>query len=324
MPILSVIIPVYNVEKYLKQCLDSVLNQTLNDIEIIIINDGSTDKSSKIINEYKENKNVKIIHKDNEGVAFARNIGIDNSIGKYITFVDSDDYLELDMYKHMVDVAIRENADIVQCGIELISEDGTNHIGYVKNNEEILNNIEATKEFLRLKIPGYSVNSIYLRELFIRNNIKYSNSFCYEDMQVILLSLLNCNKIVKINECFYKYRQINTSLSHKLTKNHVKAYINQMKVWLEICNEYNCIELREDIELFNLLTYLNALNWYIRCYDFDRKKVYENYNIYFNDVEPKVSYIKILRSKNIKKGVKFIYFLWRLKLYDIFMKYEIL
>lgn len=118
MPKVSIIVPVYNVEKYLRKCIDSLVNQTLNDIEIICINDGSTDKSLKILKEYK-NKDSRIIllNQENSGQSVARNRGIEIAKGEYLGFVDPDDWIDLDYYEKLYNAAIGTNADIATAGI---------------------------------------------------------------------------------------------------------------------------------------------------------------------------------------------------------------
>ena len=117
MPKVSVIVPVYNVEKYIEKCANSLINQTLSDIEIIFVNDGSTDGSIQIIEQYENNfkEKVKCVSKDNGGLSSARNYGIPYATGEYIAFLDSDDYVELDMYETMYNKAKEDDFDMVEC-----------------------------------------------------------------------------------------------------------------------------------------------------------------------------------------------------------------
>ena len=117
MPKLSLIIPVYNVENYIEKCLDSVVNQTIDDMEIIIVNDGSKDKSKEKINKYlqKYKEKIKYLEKENGGLSSARNFGIPHATGEYIAFLDSDDYVEPKMYEEMYNLAKKEDADMVEC-----------------------------------------------------------------------------------------------------------------------------------------------------------------------------------------------------------------
>ena len=137
----SVIVPVYGVEKYISKCLNSLVNQTLNDIEIIVVNDGTKDNSQKIIDEYvkKYPDKVKSFIKENGGQGSARNYGLKQATGEYIGYVDSDDYVELDMYEKLYNKAINDNLDIAICGNYNVSEDYKNkkidleHINYEDN-----------------------------------------------------------------------------------------------------------------------------------------------------------------------------------------------
>ena len=129
MPKISVIVPVYNVEKYLHECVDSILTQTFTDFELILVDDGSPDNCPVICDEYaSKDKRIKVIHKENGGGAQSRNVGLDCSRGAYIGFVDSDDHILPDMYEKMFCRIEEEQADIACCGLHHIYEDGNLHI----------------------------------------------------------------------------------------------------------------------------------------------------------------------------------------------------
>ena len=122
-PLVSIIVPIYNVEPYLKKCIDSIINQTLTNIEIILVNDGSTDNCGKIIDEYaKKDNRIIALHKENGGQASARNMGLDIASGKYIGFVDSDDLIDKEMYKVLYDEAEKNIADLVICDFKKVNE----------------------------------------------------------------------------------------------------------------------------------------------------------------------------------------------------------
>ena len=138
--LISVIVPVYNVESYLRKCLDSIVGQTYKKLEIILVDDGSTDGSGSICDEYaKEDHRIKVIHKDNDGVSSARNIGIDNVEGKYILFVDADDIVNERYVEILYIELLKHKVDIVFCGIKSI---------YVKSGEETI--IGVKKEFHKI------------------------------------------------------------------------------------------------------------------------------------------------------------------------------
>lgn len=156
---ISVIVPVYNVEKYLKQCLDSIVNQTYKNLEIIIVNDGTKDNSMKIVEEYLQDKRIKVINKENGGLSSARNIGIKEATGDYISFIDSDDYISLNMYEDLVKNINGE--DIIIFNYSRL-DDKTKKIvknKYIKNNKMII--LDKKLNYLYSRIELVCWNKIY-------------------------------------------------------------------------------------------------------------------------------------------------------------------
>lgn len=201
---ISVIIPVYNVEKYIGQCLDSIVNQTYKNLEIIIVNDGSNDNSLEIINRYSQNdRRIKIINLENKGVSFARNIGIKNSEGNYISFVDSDDYLNLNTYEKLVKNLDGEDLIIFNYGR---FENSTREIikeKYVSDDE--MQELPEEKRYLYSKINHSCWNKLYKTEYLKRNKFKFFE-ILYEDVFFNLEVIYSTNNIKILNESFYNYR----------------------------------------------------------------------------------------------------------------------
>ena len=204
---LSIIIPVYNSEKYLKECLDSIFNnKTKYKYEVICINDGSTDKSLEILEKYKKNhKNLIIINQDNSGAASARNKGLDNAVGKYIAFIDSDDYIANNYIEKLLGIAIKQDTDIVKCGYYRTFDKKQDKIYglQLKCNEGLKNNI--------LKIEGFLWMCVIKRELLF--DIRLPEGYWYEDMIVRSLILHKCKKFIGIKDCLYYYRQHDKNIS---------------------------------------------------------------------------------------------------------------
>lgn len=202
----SIIIPVYNAEKYLKKCLESVINQkTKYKYEIIVINDGSTDNSLNVLKIYS-NK-IKIIDKPNSGPGDSRNKGLELASGKYILFVDSDDYVSDNFVEKMLDTIIQNEADIVICDYYRVT---TNNIKYFNKGEAgiyLKNNFNKV-----LLMEFHSCNKIFKKELF--NYETYPTDMLFEDVVLVSKLILKANKIVKINDPLYYYRKNENSTTN--------------------------------------------------------------------------------------------------------------
>lgn len=200
---ISVIVPVYNMEIRLKKCIDSLVNQTLKDIELIIVNDGSKDNSLKIIKEYqKTHNNIKIIDKKNGGIGAARNDGIKIATGEYIAFVDSDDYIELDMFEKMYKTIKKEKACIVVCNYKTFNEMDNNIIYNNIVAETNITTFDKNPEMLN-KIHYMPWNKLYKKELF--DKTKYPINVKYEDLNTIIKVFAKAKKIVPVNDYLYNY-----------------------------------------------------------------------------------------------------------------------
>lgn len=202
---ISVIVPVYNVENYIEKCLYSLVNQTLEDIEIIVVNDGSEDKSEDVINKFaKEFPNkIKYYQKENGGLSDARNYGINHATGEYIGFVDSDDYIELSMYKKMYDLAKKDESDIVECDFYWVYPNKTKiDIGIEYNKKEDF--------FISSRVMA--CNKIIKKEII--NDIAFPKGLRYEDVEFFYKLLPNVNKISLLKEPLYYYIQRDSSISN--------------------------------------------------------------------------------------------------------------
>lgn len=211
--ILSIIVPIYNVEKYLRNCIDSILNQTFEEFELILVNDGSPDLSLEICREYeKKDERIIVVDKENGGLSDARNVGIDIAKGKYIGFVDSDDWVEKSMYETLVYILEKYNADIAQC--EYIRAENENI--KKKNEDKIVEKCfdrELALDNLYNELTVSTVvawNKIYKRELF--DNIRYPKGKLHEDEFTTYKLIDRANKIAYINKKLYYYRDTPNSI----------------------------------------------------------------------------------------------------------------
>lgn len=216
----SVIIPVYNVENWLDECLESVVNQTYKNLEIILIDDGSTDHSGEKCDQWAMiDERIKIIHKKNGGLASARNAGLEKTTGQFVTFVDSDDYIELETIECMLNSMHKESADIVCCAVNKIinrkkvtSREVNEERVYVK--EELLDGFYYYQDGL----CGSVWNKLFDIKLF--DNIRFLNGLNSEDYYVLFLIYLKAKKMFYNNKCLYNYRIRENSICNmpKLTE----------------------------------------------------------------------------------------------------------
>lgn len=223
----SIIIPVYNVENYIDECIQSILNQTEQDFEIIIINDGSTDNSGNICDAYAKihQDKIKVFHFDNSGIVSTRRKGIRKAEGDFLLFVDSDDYLELDALKILKQTVDKYNCDLVMFNFVKLLHDGTLLKNKnIFNNEEIFENSNKKKLYTKI-IEGSSLNNLCnkaVKRTIVDINEDYNNySFVRngEDLLQLLPIITNAEKVVFIDKDLYVYRQYSWSMSHRFNEN---------------------------------------------------------------------------------------------------------
>lgn len=229
--LLSIIVPVYKVEKYLARCIDSILGQTIQNFELILVDDGSPDKSGEICEQYKMLDNrVKVFHQENKGPMAACKYGVDMAQGEYIGFIDSDDWIENHMYERMYHAILENNADIVSCGVIYHGDRKTNRQYCVEEQK-----IFESKEIQDYIVPNllnywlyeygiygpYRVNKLFKTEI-IRENLKYCNEKIRisEDMNLVLAGTLDAKKMVFLPQCYYHYEWNENSASVSYTSNY--------------------------------------------------------------------------------------------------------
>ena len=244
----SVIVPIYNVEKYLSKCLNSLVNQTLDDIEIILVNDGSTDNSGIIAKEYKDKYTEKIIYleKENGGLSDARNFGIPYAKGEYIAFLDSDDYIEEEAYEKMYEKAKKEDADYIECDF----------IWEYPNKQIIDKRIEYTdKKDMLTKVRVVAWNKLIKRELIINNNIRFPKGLRYEDIEFTYKLIPLLKKVLYIDKPFIHYVQRKNSIANvqNVKTADIFTILENVEKYYKEKNLYD--EYKEQIE-YNYARYL--------------------------------------------------------------------
>lgn len=234
--LISIIVPVYKVEKYLKKCLDSIINQTHKNLEIIIVDDGSPDGCPNICDEYSKNDDrIKVIHQKNMGLSIARNNGIKLATGEYIGFVDSDDFIEPTMYEDLYNAIIKNNAQMSICNFNVI----TNKDKYKRNDypeNKTYDKMEILKEILLDKnIQSYAWNKLYKKELF--DGIQYPAGKKYEDIGTTFYLAEKCDKIQLIGKAEYNYINRNDSIVFNFDEQTILDYTEIIMERYEYVNE---------------------------------------------------------------------------------------
>jgi glycosyltransferase involved in cell wall biosynthesis len=200
-PLISVIVPVYKVEQYLATCLNSIVNQTYKNLEIILVDDGSPDNCGKICDEYaQKDDRIVVLHQPNSGVSRARNAGLDIAKGEYIAFVDSDDYIALDMYEELMSIAQKQSADIVTCNHYTINNKGT---VLCTNNFDNLNVDEVRYLILMDKYSICLWDKLYKASLF--NDIRFKIDIYSEDLFIMPSLFFKAEKLAWTSQAYYYY-----------------------------------------------------------------------------------------------------------------------
>lgn len=290
-PKLSIIVPIYNAEKYLSRCIDSILAQTFKSFELLLIDDGSKDKSGEICDTYAKNDNrVKVIHKINEGAGIARNVGLSIAEGEYVGFVDADDYVSADMFKILFNEAKTEKYDAVFCGVNNVMDNGSITKTFTSDRRVYENDIllyiadMISASPMQKDISNESVavwNGIYLIDIIKRNNINFKSErqVLSEDTLFNVEFLLSCKKVRKISTalCFHCYNE--TSLSSVFSRERID-YLNTLFLELnKLTIDINSHILRERI----LGLFINYCLLFISQIFFSDETIH-NKRIYWSDI----------------------------------------
>lgn len=253
--LVSVIIPVFNSEQFLSKCLDSVISQTYKDIEVIIVDDGSTDKSPQICDKYQAKDNrVTVYHKENQGASLARKFGLSMAKGQYIQFVDSDDWIKPNMTEKLVQSAIDNKSDIVWCDVEMVEKEGCHNfqIQYSPSSTAML------KQLYWGKISGWLYNKIINVELL--RDIDFPKDWMMEDVYITTQLLLKNGKNSYVPEPLYSYNRLNENAATAQSGSQVlmKAipniencynYLTQKKVFKQFEKDFSCLAMRLKISI---------------------------------------------------------------------------
>lgn len=295
---ISVLVPIYNAEKYIEKCLDSIVNQTYENIEIVLIEDGSTDNSLEIIKEYsKQDKRIKIISIKNNGVADARNKALENATGNYVTFVDSDDYVEKDYVETLYTNLKKYEADIAVCNCyNIIEKTGSkNFKTFGINKVKEYNNIEAVENLFYYNFFRHSPwGKLYKKNLW--NNIKFPVGKNYEDLATIYKLFLKSKNVIYIPKEKYNYLIRQGSIVHnEMKKEDVEAILEYtQKILQDITQNYPTLIPSAEY----MVTYLNLSLW--------KKVPVGKYKEYDKTIKNNIKKyrISIIKNKKVNKKPK--------------------
>ena len=308
---ISVIVAVYNTEKYVERCLNSLLNQTYQNLEIIVVEDDSTDNSKEVLKKYSHNDKVKLIYnKKNSGLSYSRNVGLENATGSYIGYIDSDDYVDLDYYEKLMQSIIDSKAEIAICDIKVVDEDtNTEVISRCCNNDEF-----TVYNVIDNGLAASACNKLFKKELI--SKYKFAEGKVNEDIAVVIPTLVNAKKITYANTYYY-YVQRGGSIQNSSFSDKRFDIFYGVKTTLERIKDNKDYESLKDAIVYNqlivlliyvipkekkfLLRYRILKKYYdlIKEYDIKSNKLYQQ----FLQQESKINriYYSNLVNLNVRK-----------------------
>ncbi len=309
--LISIIVPVYNVEKYLKKCVYSILNQSYKNLEVILVNDGSTDNSGKICDELsREDSRINVYHKDNGGLSDARNYGVAKANGEYVGFVDSDDYIDQYMYENLYKAIRKYNTQIAECGITRVYKNNKLRPHYDGEEYSLVVDREGyLKEYLEnRKVYGAAVCK--LLSIDLAKVLKFPDGKVYEDVFYTLELLKKVDKYTLISGNYYYYYIRGNSITTKTFSSRDMDYIEIIdKIGEYTLNNYS--KLKEKLFIRQGFAYLSIFNQIIQLNDYRQIPEYSiligklkniRSNIIFNKLAPKSLKIAIILL-NINEGL---------------------
>ena len=313
--LISIIVPVYNVEKYLKKCIDSIVNQTYKNLEIILVDDGATDRSGEICDELaKLDNRIKVYHKENGGLSDARNYGVERATGDYIGFVDSDDYIDAEMYEKLYEAITKEDADVAECNFNFIYPNRavkyTNEKYYL-----VLDRSKYVEEYINMdKLFGSACTKLMKKEL--ARKLHFPKGKLYEDGFYSLDLMKVGRRFVILDAPFYNYVMREGSITN--------SRFNEKNLdLLEITNNiYNYVavnypSLKKAAARRKMYSYFNILDLIILSTDYRNKEYFIKIKKYFQR-----NAIKLLTNEkiSIKRKIRLLIMLMNMNIYKKVLK----
>ena len=331
---ISIIVPVYNVEKYINKCLDSIINQTYKNLEILFIDDGSTDNSGKICDEYaKKDKRIKVFHQPNSGVSAARNKGLDNITGDYVMFVDPDDWIELNTCEILLNEITKENNDILIFNFYKNYKNGQQvknfKYDYDNNTSNLSQKIQAKILAPSFDIPSFNIKYIgFTWNKLISAKIIENQRFLLENKQAIFEDglfyykmLEKINNIKICNYYLYHYRLLDNSLTKRINKDILDINDEIYKLLISLSKNHQKDKYYDDSLQTRIV--MNLYNAVVVYFNNNDLKVSTKERIKLIKKELKKNYykkaIKKVKLKNLSKKIKIYAILFKIKAYHLIL-----
>ena len=310
--LISIIVPVYNVEQYLEKCVDSIINQTYKNLEIILVDDGATDSSSKLCDKLaKIDNRIKVYHKENGGLSDARNYGVERATGDYIGFVDSDDYIDSEMYEELYEAIKKENVDVVECNLKIIYPDRVELF-----TEQKYYNVYTKQEYLEeyLKIEKiFGSACVRLIKSDIAKKLKFPVGKLYEDTYYAYDLIEKVDRYVIMNNPYYNYLMRENSITNTKFNPRIFDLIEIVEKFRKTTYE-NYPGLKEAADCRKMYAYFSVLNSILLEENYRDNEYYSEILSYF-----KRNYISLLKNKYINRNRKLSVILIKLNI-DLYRK----
>ena len=310
--LISIIVPVYNVEQYLEKCVDSIINQKYKNLEIILVDDGATDSSSKLCDELaKIDNRIKVYHKENGGLSDARNYGVERATGDYIGFVDSDDYIDAEMYEKLYEAIKKENVDVAECNLKIIYPNRV-ELFTEQNYYNVCTKQEYLEEYLKIeKIFGSAC--VRLIKSNIAKKLKFPVGKLYEDTYYAYDLIEKVDRYVIMNNPYYNYLMRENSITNTKFNPRIFDLIEIVEKFRKTTYE-NYPGLKEAVDCRKMYAYFSVLNSILLEENYRDNEYYSEILSYF-----KRNYISLLKNKYINRNRKLSVILIKLNI-DLYRK----
>lgn len=316
---------VYNVENYLDECLQSIFDQTYKDMEIIIVNDGSTDGSLDIINKYrKKYSNIVYIEQENKGLSEARNLGLSIAKGDYILYIDSDDYIDSNMLQLMIDKIKEDDSDLVIIGHREFYDDIKGKdldIILDVDDKKVYTGIEVANMMLNCKIMGVAWNKLYKVDKLKEENFYFESGRYTQDWYPTFKHISNLNKISFVNKPLYKYRLRSTSTTSKKNQKRLEDYAYAVSNIINYVENSKINFDNDSLSRFKVITFNTIIYLYYSVNISKQSNIYKLFkNSNYNKFD--LNILNLLTLKGISKRSIIYIIAWNMNLYKYLIKIE--